>query len=170
MWIKRLVVAATLILTLAGAASAQTIDWRSPSNQTWWNALTQAELQELVAESGGVWRDRPDGDDRRLSYIDWPDLPAVTVREYGCQPVEVPMSERSCTALQLYLPIESLEAAGQRYVDGNRGYLMLGMANGAPAFSRLEFHNLGTTRGHVLSLLVFFRLFARENLDLLDPQ
>ena len=84
------------VAALATPAAAQTVDWGSESNRTWWNGVTGAEIRELAAEAGGVWTDVPDGEDYRAGRIDWPGLAGVVVREMDCPTPERPMEERPC--------------------------------------------------------------------------
>jgi hypothetical protein len=156
-------------LALMGApAAAQEPDWYSEQNRTWWNGVTQAELQELVAEAGGTWTDVPDTDAIRYSRIDWPDLPGVMVREGHC-PVpesepEQPMPERNCGVMVLSVAVGQ-PADIEAWWLGSDGWLAFGRVDGAPALYRLEHSAFGTTRGHVLSTLMLFRHRAVGEID-----
>ncbi len=56
----KLTVSAVAFLSVAvGAANAQSIDWRSESNRTFWNAITLAELRELAVEAGAEFQPDP---------------------------------------------------------------------------------------------------------------
>jgi len=139
----------------ASPAAAQSMEWGSETNRTWWNGVTEAELRELVAEAGGTWLDLPDTDTLRESRIDWPDLKGVRVREGACPRPERAMAERNCGITLLYLPIEYPADIESWWLD-NDGWLAFGGVDSAAALYRLENHAYGTTRGRVLSMLVMF--------------
>jgi hypothetical protein len=153
--------AAAAVLALAAPAAAQTVDWNSESNRTWWNGVTGAEIQELAVEAGGVWTDLPDAEEIRVSRIDWPDLPGVIVREVDCPTPERAMELRNCATMLLSLAVEEPGDIGAWWLQ-NGGWLAYGRVDDAPALYRLEHHAFGTTRGHVLSTLMLFRVRAVE--------
>ena len=150
---------AAAALALAAPAAAQTVDWNSESNRTWWNGVTGAEMQQLAVEAGGVWTDLADADQVRISRIDWPDLPGVMVREVDCPTPERPMPERNCGTVLLSLAVDA-PADIEAWWLSNEGWLAYGRVDNAPALYRLEHHAFGTTRGHVLSSLMLFRVRA----------
>ena len=159
--------AAALALAGAGSASAQTVDWNSEQNRTWWNGVTGAELRELVAEAGGTWVDASDLDGVRISRIEWPDLYGTTVREFDCPAPERPLEERNCGSMLLSIAVDAPEDIEPWWLD-NGGWLAFGRVADEPALYRLEHHAFGTTRGHVLSTLMLFRSRAVQEFDRME--
>lgn len=157
---------AALALAFATPAAAQTVDWGSEANRTWWNGITQAELQELVAEAGGTWADAEDDGDLRQSQIDWPDLQDVMVREGDCPTPERPMPERNCATMLLAVSAPTPEDIEAWWLD-NEGWLAFGGVDAEPALYRLERHGFGTTRGRVLATLMLFRATAVREIQAL---
>jgi len=156
---------------MAAPAAAQEPDWYNEQNRTWWNGVTQAELQELVAEAGGTWTDLPDTVALRHSRIDWPDLPDVMVREGSCPaPTTEPeraMPDRNCGAMILFVAVNQ-PADMEAWWFGSDGWLAFGRVDGVPALYRMEHSTFGTTRGHVLSMLMLFRHRAVVEIDRID--
>lgn len=155
------------VVALATPAAAQTVDWGSENNRTWWNGVTGAEIQELAAEAGGVWTDIPDGEDYRAGRIDWPGLPGVLVREMDCPTPERPMEERNCGTMLLSLAVEEPDDVESWWLS-NEGWLAFGRVDNVPALYRIEHHGFGTTRGHVLSTLMLFRARAVSEIARID--
>ncbi|NJC40024.1 hypothetical protein GGQ87_000282 [Brevundimonas alba] len=147
------------VIALAAPAAAQTVDWNSESNRTWWNGVTGAEIRELAVEAGGVWTDLPDEENVRIGRIDWPDLAGVLVREIDCPTPERPMEERNCGTLLLSIAVEQPDDVETWWLN-SEGWVSLGRVDNGPALYRMEHHAFGTTRGHVLSNLMLFRVRA----------
>jgi hypothetical protein len=156
--------AIALVWLTAGAANAQSIDWGSETNRTWWNGVNQAELRELVAEAGGTWIDLPDGEDLRESRIDWPDLKDVNVREINCPRPERPMEARNCQTMMLAVAVDEPDDLEAWWLD-NDVFLAFGRVDDGPVLYRVEQHAYGTTRGHVLANLMLFRRGAVREID-----
>ena len=154
-------------VALAVPAAAQTVDWNSESNRTWWNGVTGAETRELAAEAGGVWTDLPDGEGYRAGRIDWPDLSGVVVREMDCPAPERPIEERNCGTMLISLAVVGPEDVESWWLS-NEGWLAFGRVDNAPALYRVEHHAFGTTRGHVLSSLMLFRVRAIDEMARID--
>ena len=150
---------AAVALALASPAAAQAVDWGSEANKVWWNGVTQAELQELVIESGGTWTDIDDEGGLRQSRLDWPDLQDGGVREGEGPSPEKPRAERSCAAMLLYVAAPTPQDIDSWWL-GNGGWLAFGGVDGERALYRLERHGFGTTRGRVLATLMLFRVSA----------
>jgi hypothetical protein len=159
-------IAAALAMS-TGAAAAQEVDWNSEQNRTWWNGVTGAELRELVAEAGGTWSDEPDMDGLRVSRITWPDLYGTIVRETDCPAPERPIEERNCATMLLSVVVDEPEDIESWWLD-NGGWLAYGRVGGEPALYRLEHSGFGTTRGHVLSTLMLFRVRAVQEFDRME--
>lgn len=158
---------AALALTMAGSAAAQTVDWNSEQNRTWWNGVTGAELRELVAEAGGVWSDEPDLDGVRIGRITWPDLHGTIVRETDCPEPERPIEERNCGTMLLSVAVDEPADIEAWWLD-NGGWLAYGRVGDQPALYRMEHSAFGATRGHVLSTLMLFRSRAVQEFDRIE--
>jgi hypothetical protein len=158
---------AAVVALCAGPVAAQTVDWRSELNRTWWNGVTGAEIRELVAEAGGVWSDEPDEEGIRVGRITWPDLYGTIVRETDCPTPERPIEERNCGTMLLSVAVDEPEDIENWWLD-NGGWLAYGRVGGEPALYRLEHSGFGTTRGHVLSTLMLFRARAVQEFDRIE--
>jgi len=167
MGFKLVVAAAALAMAATGSAAAQTVDWNSELNRTWWNGVTGSELRELVAEAGGTWVDAPDQEGVRISTIEWPDLYGTTVREFDCPTPERPIEERNCGSMLLSIDVDPPEDIEPWWLD-NGGWLAFGRVANNPALYRLEHHGFGTTRGHVLATLMLFRVRAVQEFDRME--
>jgi hypothetical protein len=152
---------------MVAPAAAQDPEWSSDQNQTWWNGVTQAELQELVAEAGGAWTDLPDQDGVRISKVDWPDIVDVEIREMDCPSPERPMPERNCRTLQMSVVVDQ-PADLHEWWAGQNGWLTYTELSGTSILFRIERHGFGTSRGHVLSDLMLFRLVAIFEMDRIE--
>lgn len=158
---------AAAVVSIAAPAAAQEIDWGSEANRTFWNGVTGDELRELVAEAGGTWVDAPGRDGVRISTIEWPDLYGTTVREFDCPSPERPIEERNCASMLLSVAVDPPEDIEPWWLD-NGGWLAFGRVADRPALYRLEHHGFGTTRGHVLSTLMLFRVRAVQEFDRME--
>lgn len=167
MKIRLMAVTAAVIALGCGPVAAQTVDWGSEQNRTWWNGATGAEVRELAAEAGGVWTDLPDMEDVRVGRIDWPDLAGVMVREVDCPTPERPMEERNCGTMLLSIAVDEPDDVETWWLS-NDGWLAYGRVDDGPALYRLEHHAFGTTRGHVLANLMLFRARAIAEIDRID--
>ena len=161
-------IAALCALALMTApAAAQEPDWNSELNRTWWNGVTGAELQELVAEAGGTWSDEPDAEGIRVGRIVWPDLYGTIVRETDCTSPERPIEERNCGTMLLSIEVDEPPQIEAWWLD-NGGWLAYGRVHAKPALYRVEHSAFGTTRGHVLSTLMLFRARAVAEFDRIE--
>lgn len=158
------VIAALAGLGGAGAVAAQDPDWTSEQNKVFWNGVTEAELRELVAEAGGTWTDRPDRDGVRHSHVNWPDLANVMIEESRCSGDDLAMPEKNCGTLELYVhagvPTNWVDAEGVDWEAGHNRWLGYSESFAVARVYRIEHHQFGTTRGHVLADLMMFRAFA----------
>ena len=155
-------------LALTAPAGAQEPEWGSEQNRVWWNGVTQAELQEIVAEAGGTWVDQPDRDGFRISRVDWPDLANVMIQESDCPASERPMPERNCGTMELAVIVE-ISPGGEatqsiEWAQGQNRWLTYTESWGVPRLHRTEHHLFGTSRGHVISDLMIFRVFASREI------
>jgi hypothetical protein len=170
--IKPAFFAALAVFGLAAPALAQDPEWGSEQNKEWWNGITEAELREIVAEAGGTWTDEADRDGVRLSRVDWPDLANVMIQESNCPQPEEPMPERNCGTLELAVIVGIRtgvkDPQGIEWAQGQNSWLTYSESWGVPRLRRLEHHLFGTTRGHVISDLMLFRLFATQEIARLE--
>lgn len=163
---NRLTASAIVVLWLtAGAASAQTIDWRSDANRTFWNAITRAELQELAAEAGAGFTEMGGAGGDLYARLEWPGLNPVTVRLSDCMPSG--SRTAACTAMRLYIPDLTPPANYQVFNQVSSDWVTTLVTGEGAGVYRTEFLNFGTTRGHVLGTLVQFRREATAELALL---
>lgn len=162
----RLTVSAVAILSVAvGAANAQSIDWRSESNRTFWNAITLAELRELAVEAGAEFSAGPNSGSDLYARLEWPGLNPVTVLLSDCTP---PVSRQSvCTAMRMHISNLPVPTDYIAYNQASSDWVTTYVAGETAAIYRTEFLNYGTTRGHVLGTLVQFRREATSELALL---
>jgi hypothetical protein len=150
----------------AGTANAQSIDWRSETNRTFWNAISMAELQELAEEAGAEFTPRPARGTDLYARLEWPGLNPVTVLLSDCTPLN--SRQPVCTAMRFHIP----ELPGPKdYFAYNRvssDWVTTYVEGEHAAIYRTEFLNFGTTRGHVLGTLVQFRREATAEIALLN--
>lgn len=157
------------VLALAGNAAAQTVDFTSTANRTWWNGVTPQELQELATEAGATFSDLPDEADIVVSQITFPGLAfPVTFRQGECLPLERPLATRNCGAMVMV--IEDIEAPSdvELYRAVESGWLTTTFKDGVALMHRYEIFKYGTTRGYVLAAMLLFRVEAISNLELMN--
>ncbi|WP_339915370.1 hypothetical protein [uncultured Brevundimonas sp.] len=150
----------------AGAANAQTIDWRSDTNRTFWNGITMGELRELAGEAGAQFIDLPDSGRELKAQLVWPDLKPVIVTLADCNGVAG--ASPNCGELRLHISDLKAPTDYEAYNLVSSSWTSTAISSGKAAIYRSEILTYGTTRGHVLGSLMLFRREAIAELVLLD--